>query len=168
MVRTWKKRGNMEKLLSCLKKSTLDCLLRDFCLAHQFILFYLKVLFSLPQRCLFNKVDAFFFWSYNYISIADWRFNPNHIFLFRQRYIRRLFLGFRYSSLIYGSDFQQLFYIYLHLLTSRAIVSNKLRPKLIVKVSLDNCIDNPVLTYLRVCTGLESKGRENNIVILYI
>lgn len=36
--RTWKKKGAMEKLLSCLKKSTLESLLRVFCLACRYML----------------------------------------------------------------------------------------------------------------------------------
>lgn len=53
-------KGNYEENLK-LKTSTADCLLKDFCLAQRFILFYLKVLFSLSQRCLFNKFYPFFF-----------------------------------------------------------------------------------------------------------
>lgn len=61
VIKTWKKKGAMEKLLSCLKKSTLESLLRAFGLAHRYTLSILKVLFFLPQRCLFNMVDAFSF-----------------------------------------------------------------------------------------------------------
>lgn len=67
----------------------------------------------------------------------------------------------------HGSAFQQLFYVGLHLLTGKVIVCNKLRPKLIANISLDICIENPVPMYSHVCTSLDSKDRENNIVIPY-
>lgn len=82
-----------------------------------------------------------FFW--HYISIAYWRFNP-----------------------IFFQNFQQLFCTDLYLLNIRVVASKNLRPKLIGNVSLASCTDNPVLVDLHVCTGLESKGRKNNIEIL--
>lgn len=72
-----------------------------------------------------------------------------------------------YLSLIYGSDFQQLLYVDLHMLAGRVIASNKLRPKLIANISLGSCRENSALMNLRVCTSCESKSRENNIVIPY-
>lgn len=160
-------KGNYEENLK-LKTSTADCLLKDFCLAQRFILFYLKVLFSLSQRCLFNKFyPFFFFWSYNYISIVYWRLNPKSIFLSRHAISKDYFLSLDIAVFNHGSVFQQLFYVALHLLTGRVIVPNKLRPKLIANISLDVCRENPVPMYSHVCTSLDSKDRENNIVIPY-
>lgn len=72
-----------------------------------------------------------------------------------------------YLPLIYGSDFQQLSYVDLHMLAGRVIASNKLRPKLIAQISLGSCRENPSLVYLHVCTSCGSESRENNTVIFY-
>lgn len=50
-----------------------------------------------------------------------------------------------YLSLIYGSDFQQLLYVDLHMLAGGVIASNKLRPKLIANISLGSCRENSAL-----------------------